>query len=471
MVTPPKIFSHSSVLEENKERGWPVTSPTEGGSRGASPPAFTRTTGTSKSPSEAVFIMRQPAVRYGIIMVLSPAKTMDLRPMSKRDFTHDDGSAATIISRMMHGEMMMSELCDQSTTSKIVSVMKSKTVNELRSLLHLSDKLANVANQQWSDFSITPPRSNNNSSNNNNSKNNKEQSHYRPAMFTFSGPAYQGLSPNTCNNTAALNYLASRLFIIDPVYGVLRSLQHMCPYRLEMNCKLPLLSIHQEDMTDTTSVASTTTTATTATLSSYWKSHVTSYLVKELTNIHEGGAGGGLLSNDQQQEHQQQRHRPILVNLASEEYSSCIDKTALLPSNAIYVNVIFKHTRKVVSSVHAKRARGLMARYLADVNASTLEDISAFYREGYSCVECANGKMWEEEGKTKKKKKKKKDTTMTTTTKEKGSGDDDDDIDDDYGGVTVVRMIFDRNCAPPTTKVTKSGAVTVANKKQKASSG
>ena len=409
-----------------------------------------------------------PAVGYGIIMVLSPAKTMDLRPMSKRDFTHDDGSAATIISRMMHGEMMMSELCDQSTTSKIVSVMKSKTVNELRSLLHLSDKLANVANQKWSDFSITPPRSNNNSSsNNNNSKNNNEQSHYRPAMFTFSGPAYQGLSPNTCNNTAALNYLASRLFIIDPVYGVLRSLQHMCPYRLEMNCKLPLLSIHQEDMTDTTSDASTTTTATTATLSSYWKSHVTSYLVKELTNIHEGGAGGGL-SNDQHQEHQQQRHRPILVNLASEEYSSCIDKTALLPSNAIYVNIIFKQTRKVVSSVHAKRARGLMARYLADVNASTLEDISAFYCEGYSCVECANGKMWEEEEKTKKK----RDTTMATTTKEKGSGDDDDDdINDDYGGVTVVRMIFDRNCAPPSTKVTKSGVVTVANKKRKASSG
>ena len=105
-----------------------------------------------------------------------------------------------------------------------------------------------------------------------------------------------------------------------------------------------------------------------------------------------------------------------------------------------------------MSSVHAKRARGLMARYLADVNASTLEDISAFYREGYSCVECANGKMWEEEEKTKKK----KDTTMTTTTKEKGSGDDDDDdIDDDYGGVTVVRMIFDRNCVPPTTKSDK----------------
>jgi hypothetical protein len=67
--------------------------------------------------------------------------------------------------------------------------------------------------------------------------------------------------------------------------------------------------------------------------------------------------------------------------------------------------------------------------------------------------------MWEEVEKTKKK----KDTTMAMTMKEKGSGDDDDDIDDDYGGVTVVRMIFDRNCAPPTTKVTKSGVVTVAN--------
>jgi cytoplasmic iron level regulating protein YaaA (DUF328/UPF0246 family) len=372
--------------------------------------------------------------------------------MSERNFLHDDGSTATIISRMHGGEMKMSssssnsnwlELCDQSTTSKIVSVMKTKTVDELRSLLHLSDKLANVAYQQWSDFTTTLPRSHNSNHNNNNCKNNNEQSqHYRPAMFTFSGPAYQGLNPNTCN-AAALQYLASKLFIIDPVYGVLRSLQHMYPYRLEMNCKLPLLSIHQEDnKTGIAAASASTTTATTANLSSYWKSHITSYLVKELTNIHSGagaGAGGGLLSNNQQPQ-QQQQHRPILVNLASEEYSSCIDKT-ILPSNAIYCNIIFKHQGKVVS-VHAKRGRGLLARYLADVNAVTLQDISSFDYEGYGCVECANGKMWEVEI------PKKNDTTMTTTRKmkkKKVTGGDDDDVGDDNDGVTFVRMIFDRN--------------------------
>jgi cytoplasmic iron level regulating protein YaaA (DUF328/UPF0246 family) len=400
-------------------------------------------------------------------------KEMDLRPMSERNnFLHDDGSTATIISRMHGGEIMkMSsssknnnclELCDQPMTSKIVSVMKAKTVDELRLLLHLSDKLANVAYQQWSDFPTTllPSHNSNHNNNNNSSKHNNEQSqHYRPAMFTFSGPAYQGLNPNTCN-AAALQYLASKLFIIDPVYGVLRSLQHMYPYRLEMNCKLPLLSIHQEDNKTgiVAAAAASTTTATTANLSSYWKSHITSYLAKELTNIHSGG--GGLLSNDQQPQ-QQQRHRPILVNLASEEYSSCIDKT-ILPSNAIYCNIIFKHQGKVIS-VHAKRGRGLLARYLADVNAATLHDISSFDYEGYGCVECANGKMWEVEI------PKKNDTTTTTTKEKKVTGDDDDDVGDDNDGVTFVRMIFDRNnCAPSNTKLTKSGVAVVANKKRKA---
>ena len=52
------LIRQKSFLEENKERGnEPVMSPTEGGFGGASPPAFTRTTITSKSPSEAVFII------------------------------------------------------------------------------------------------------------------------------------------------------------------------------------------------------------------------------------------------------------------------------------------------------------------------------------------------------------------------------------------------------------------------------
>ena len=75
------LIRQKSFLEENKERGnGPMTSPTEGGSGGASPPAFTRTTSTSKSPSEAVFILlevtpqaRQPLMSCFLSVTLSRA--------------------------------------------------------------------------------------------------------------------------------------------------------------------------------------------------------------------------------------------------------------------------------------------------------------------------------------------------------------------------------------------------------------
>jgi hypothetical protein len=127
--------------------------------------------------------------------------------------------------------------------------------------------------------------------------------------------------------------------------------------------------------------------------------------------IGEGGVGGA-----------------ILVNLASEEYSSAVD-AASLPRGTTYLHVVFRHAGRVVS-VHAKRARGCMA-------ARTLRDVSEFDREGYRCAEFANGKMWEEEG------------------EKRGECENDD--------VKIVRMIFDRpsgaiksdaakRAAPVTTK-------------------
>ena len=100
-------------------------------------------------------------------------------------------------------------------------------------------------------------------------------------------------------------------------------------------------------------------------LASYWKETVTQFVANEFP------ASDNCNSR-------------ILINLASEEYSTTIDPT-LLPSDIKVVKVVFQQEGRVIST-HAKRARGLMARYLADVNATTVEHVQGFQLEGYTFV-------------------------------------------------------------------------------------
>lgn len=240
-------------------------------------------------------------------------------------------------------------------------------------MMHYSSSIHVDVMQYWSDFTLDK----------------KPNSYLRPAIFTFSGPAFQGLSPLTCAATTLSN-LASQLFILDPVYGVLRSLDGIQPYRLEMGCKGVLESEGGgKGKKDT--------------LASFWKESVTTYLGRALAATSDG-------SSDES---------PILANLASEEYSSSIDISSL-PRNTIFLNVVFRHQGRVLA-VHAKRARGLMARYLAENSSKTLEDVSKFDLEGYGCIEVDGSGCWE---------------TIDTV------GDN----------VRVVKMTFDRSEAPNTMK-------------------
>ena len=341
------------------------------------------------------------AVGNGIIVVLSPAKTMDLRPLDTREYAHDDVTPIAI-SRIKDENSNEScrdlLLCERTISAGIVDAMKGKTEGELKSLLNLSANLAKVARRYWEDFALDD-RDGGSSSGATTDAGSSD--YYKPAMFTFSGPAYQGLSPASCD-CVALNYLASRLFIIDPVYGVLRSLQGMCPYRLEMGCR-PFLPRES------------------ANLASRWKRHVSVYLGRELTKIScasstscddngnegeigEGGGGGAILVN--------------LVIVAARDH---------LPERRIPP----RRTGGV-----GPREEGAGVRYLAEAGARTLRDVSEFDREGYRCVEFANGKMWEEGEKR---------------------------VECENDDVKIVRMIFDRpsnaiksdaakRAAPVTTK-------------------
>merc|ERR1712071_285381 len=156
------------------------------------------------------------------MMILSPAKTLDLTPYLKDSYKE----TFPIPTR---------PCCDIDKTNKIANAMKLKNKSSLEKLLGISPKLADTAHKYWKDFSTKDSITSNSAKNKNIEK---------PAIFSFSGAAYQGLqastfldNPSSTQTSRALSYLQSNLAIIDPLYGVLRPMDLMQPYRLEMATK------------------------------------------------------------------------------------------------------------------------------------------------------------------------------------------------------------------------------------------
>ena len=341
----------------------------------------------------------------GIVMVFAPTKTFDLRPLNSRwdEFTDEAVDVATIKSLSKQFDIGK---CTEGKTKTVSIDMKAMNTKRLTQFLNISESSATVALQYWKDFNADITES-------------SDDLDFKPACYTFSGPAFEGLDPSTCD-IATLSFMGSQLYILDPVYGVLRCLQGMQPYRLDMGTGLFITKNGDKRQT----------------LAAYWKQDVTLYLGRELMkNVNAAasvsnwgktaGGGGGL-------------HGPILANLASEEYTSSINPR-LLPRNTIYLNIVFKHKGRVVA-VHGKRARGLMARYIAERHATTLQHISEFDLEGYECVPFDNGGVYE-------------------CTRALGEN------------VRMVRMMFDRDEAPPkediaATKRPAGGSKEQASKKK-----
>jgi len=172
----------------------------------------------------------------------------------------------------------------------------------------------------------------------------RDASNVKPCIYAFSGTAYDGLEACTLDEES-LSYLQNSLRIVDPLYGVLRPLDMIQPYRLEMATR----NVFPNDKS--------------LKLASWWQPSVTNRLSEEL----EG------------------RESMILLNLASDEYSAAVDPKHL-PEGTRYVRIVFREEGRVIA-VHAKRARGLMARYVSETGATSLEEIKLFNVEGYSFME------------------------------------------------------------------------------------
>ncbi|HWS05724.1 MAG TPA: peroxide stress protein YaaA [Burkholderiaceae bacterium] len=214
--------------------------------------------------------------------------------------------------------------------AELIDVLRQKTPQQIASLMHLSDALAalNVAR-----YEAWRPRFT--------ARNAKQ------AALAFDGDVYRGLDAASLSQED-LAWAQRHLCILSGLYGVLRPLDRMQPYRLEMGTRLIT------DRGDN--------------LYQFWGAQIAEYLNRRLASD----------------------RTPVVVNLASQEYVKAVDRKVL---KARVVECVFEQGRggryRVVS-FFAKRARGLMARFATQHRISTPQELEAFDLEGYAHVPAAS---------------------------------------------------------------------------------
>lgn len=239
-----------------------------------------------------------------MLFLLSPAKTLDYEsplPPLPHTLPHFAADAA-----------------------RLIAVLRRKSPQELATLMDISDPLAalNAARYQaWS-----PKFTERNA---------------RQAVLAFAGDVYDGLQARQLG-PADLDWAQQHLRVLSGLYGVLRPLDWMQPYRLEMGTALKV--------------------GTAANLYQFWGSRIAEHL-------------NDTLAADK---------TPVVINLASQEYFRSVDRKVL---KARVVECVFEEWKvgawKVIS-FSAKKARGLMARYAIAKRVETPRKLEQFNLEGYA---------------------------------------------------------------------------------------
>ena len=205
------------------------------------------------------------------------------------------------------------------------AVLAKKKPNALSKLMDISGNLAELNWERNQNFKVPFTKEN-----------------ARPAIYAFSGDVYQGLDAYTIPEQQLQN-LQGKIRILSGQYGILKPLDLMQPYRLEMGTQLKI--------------------GRKKNLYEFWKKQLTAHLNEEL--------GDG----------------ELFINLASNEYFSVIDKKSLKVPIITPIFKDWKNDKLKVISFFAKKARGSMVRYILDTNAETLDDIKAFDVDGYAYSE------------------------------------------------------------------------------------
>jgi len=216
---------------------------------------------------------------------------------------------------------LQTESCFLKEAERLNRLLKKKSARSLSKLMNISDTLGRLnyeRNQEWS----LPFTSDN----------------ARPAVYAFSGEVYRGIDVYTLPEEK-IETMQDRLRILSGLYGILKPLDLIQPYRLEMGTRMPV--------------------GKNKNLYAFWKDKITKQLNAEL--------------NEDE----------VFVNLASNEYFKAIDLKALKVPVITPVFKELKNGEYKAIMTYAKFARGLMTRFLIENEIKSAEDIKGFNEERY----------------------------------------------------------------------------------------
>ncbi len=237
-----------------------------------------------------------------MIILISPSKTLDFSGNYK-------------------GEHTIPDFLKEST--ELIKVLRKLTTSEIAGLMDLSKKLAVLNHQRYHDFSIPFTLENS-----------------RQAIYAFKGDVYEGLDVEAFTQED-IKYAQLHLRIISGLYGLLRPLDLIQPYRLEMGTKL--LSQNYKNLYE------------------YWGDKI----IVKLNELLKSGESD------------------LLVNLASAEYFKVINQKLF---NRRLITPVFKERKNSeykVIPIFAKKARGLMTLYIIKQRIESIDDIKQFNGGGY----------------------------------------------------------------------------------------
>lgn len=235
-------------------------------------------------------------------LVLSPAKSLNFESKLPTTIT--------------------TEACFLNEAERLNKLLKKKSARSLSKLMNISNNLGQLnyeRNQEWQ-LPFTKDNA-------------------RPAIYAFSGDVYRGLDVYNIPEEK-LNKLQDTVRIISGLYGILKPMDLIQPYRLEMGTKFPV--------------------GKNKNLYEFWREKITQSLNNELED------------------------NELFLNLASKEYFKAINVKALKVPVITASFKDFKNGEYKMIMTFAKQARGFMTRYIIDTNAKTIDDIKCFNYKGYA---------------------------------------------------------------------------------------
>ena len=234
-----------------------------------------------------------------MLVVVSPAKKLDMQPL--------DGLKST-------------EPAFSRNAVELAAIARDLSLDDLQSLMGLSTNLAQLNADRFAAFGSQDRKA---------------------AALAFAGDTYQGLEATSLDPDEMV-WAQNHLRILSGLYGILRPLDAIEPYRLEMGSRLK--------------------TSQGASLYDYWGQQLSEALNEQ---------AAATKSN-------------VLVNCASQEYFGAVDLSALTPKVITPVFMEYKAGKTKIISFFAKKARGAMARYIIQNRLTQSDDLKGFDSGGYS---------------------------------------------------------------------------------------